>query len=104
MAILDESAPGGSQMLRKDRPVPASVAASAPVAFQTADVKESLTSASFPITGRPLFRRQRGPQGDGHDSPARGTFSHSASPKLQAEAFFKAALRNSTDYPCSRAR
>jgi uncharacterized protein (TIGR02231 family) len=101
MAILDESAPGGgAKMLRKDRPVPASVAASAPVAFQTADVKESLTSASFPITGETTV------PADNADhrvtvmiAPLGGTFSHSASPKLQAEAFFKAALRNSTDYP-----
>jgi uncharacterized protein (TIGR02231 family) len=99
--MLDESAPtGGAKMLRKDRPVPASVAASAPVAFQTAEVKESLTSASFPITGETTV------PADNADhrvtvmiAPLGGTFSHSASPKLQAEAFFKAALRNSTDYP-----
>jgi len=101
LAILDESAPtGAAKMMRKDRPVPASVAAPAPVAYQTAEVKESLTSASFPIAGESTV------PADNSDhrvtvmiAPLGGSFSHSAVPKLQAEAYFKAALRNTTDYP-----
>lgn len=101
LAILDEAAPAGAaKMMRKDRPVPASVAAPAPVAYQTAEVRESLTSASFPITAETTV------PADNADhrvtvmiAPLGGSFSHSAAPKLQAEAFLKASLRNSTDYP-----
>jgi hypothetical protein len=67
---------------------------------RTADVKESLIAASFPISGESTV------PSDNREHrvtiavvPLGGTFSHSAVPKLQAEAFFKAGLRNSTDYP-----
>jgi uncharacterized protein (TIGR02231 family) len=99
--LMDETAPtGAAKMLRKDRPITAGAAAPAPVAYQTAEVRESLTSASFPITGESTV------PADNADhrvtvmiAPLGGSFSHSAAPKLQADAFFKAALRNSTDYP-----
>ena len=87
-----------ARMVRKA--MPAGAAAPAPVAYQTAEVRESLTSASFPIAGESLV------PADNTDhrvtimiAPLGGSFSHSAAPKLQAEAFFKAALRNITDYP-----
>jgi uncharacterized protein (TIGR02231 family) len=100
-AILEEAAPAGAaKMMRKDRPMSAAAAPPAPVAYQTAEVKESLTSASFPINGESTV------PADNADhrvtvmiAPLGGSFSHSAAPKLQADAFFKAALRNSTDYP-----
>jgi uncharacterized protein (TIGR02231 family) len=63
-------------------------------------VRESLTSASFPITGESTV------PADNADhrvtvmiAPLGGSFSHSAAPKLQSDVFFKAALHNSTDYP-----
>ncbi len=63
-------------------------------------MKESLTSASFPIAGENTVPT------DNADhrvtvmiAPLGGSFSHSAVPKLQQEAFFKAALRNTTDFP-----
>jgi uncharacterized protein (TIGR02231 family) len=71
-----------------------------PVAYRTAEVKESLTSASFPIAGESTV------PADNADhrvtvmiAPLSGSFSHTAVPKLQAEAFFEATLRNSTDFP-----
>jgi uncharacterized protein (TIGR02231 family) len=90
-----------ARMMRKEnRPLQAGGAAPAPVAYQTAEVRESLTSASFPITG------ENAVPADNADhrvtvmiAPLGGSFSHSAVPKLQAEVFFKAALSNSTEYP-----
>ncbi len=100
---MTEEAPAAkdaARMMRKDRPIPAGAAAPAPVAYNTAEVRESLTSASFPIAGASTV------PADNADhrvtvmiAPLGGSFSHSAVPKLQAEAFFKAALHNSTDYP-----
>ena len=72
----------------------------APVSYQTAEVKESLTSASFPVAGENTV------PADNADhkvtvmvAPLAGSFSHSTVPKLQPDAFFKAALTNSTDFP-----
>ena len=51
---MTEEAPAAkdaARMMRKDRPIPAGAAAPAPVAYNTAEVRESLTSASFPIAG-----------------------------------------------------
>ena len=102
LAIMSEEAPPSeaAKMMRKDRPVPPGAAAPAPVAYRTSEVRESLTSASFPITGESSV------PADNADhrvtvmiAPLGGSFSHSAAPKLQADVFFKAALHNSTDYP-----
>ena len=90
-----------AKMMRQERAMPAGAAAAPPpIAYQTAEVKESLTSASFPIAGESTV------PADNSDhrvtvmiAPLGGSFSHSSVPKLQAEAFFKATLRNSTDYP-----
>ena len=100
--MADESAAKKSarMMRQENRPLAAGAAAPAPVPYRTAEVRESLTSASFPIAGESTI------PADNADHrvtvmivPLGGSFSHSAVPKLQAEAFFKASLRNSTDYP-----
>ncbi|HUI64262.1 MAG TPA: mucoidy inhibitor MuiA family protein [Bacteroidota bacterium] len=80
---------------------PSTVAPGAPpVASKTAEVMESLISAAFPITGECTV-----PSDNAEHrvtvivAQLGGSFSHIAVPKLQADAFFKAALHNSTEYP-----
>ena len=71
-----------------------------PVAYRTAEVRESLISAAFPVTGESSVPSDN----TEHRvtvmvAQLGGSFSHSTVPKLQADAFFKAALQNSTEYP-----
>ena len=71
-----------------------------PVAVQTAEVHAGLISASFPISGATTV------PSDFTDhrvtvmiAPLAASFTHTSVPKLQPGAFFRAALRNSTDFP-----
>ena len=98
-ALAMDEEPAGKDAARMTRKAVAA-GAPAPVLYQTAEVKESLTSASFPITGESSV------PADNADhrvmvmiAPLGGSFSHSAVPKLVAESFFKATLRNATDFP-----
>jgi hypothetical protein len=73
---------------------------SLPVAVQTATVSAAATAASFTIPGETTI------PSDNADhrvavmvAPLVATFSHSGVPKMQKDVFFKASMRNSTDYP-----
>jgi len=71
-----------------------------PVAVQTATVSSAVTAASFEIPGETTIPSDNA----AHRvaimvSPLGATFSHSAIPKMQKDVFFKAAMRNSTEYP-----
>jgi uncharacterized protein (TIGR02231 family) len=71
-----------------------------PVAVQTATVSTAVTAASFEIPGETTI-----PSDNAEHrvavmvAPLAATFSHTAIPKMQKDVFFKASMRNSTDYP-----
>jgi hypothetical protein len=74
--------------------------AAVPVAVQTATVSTAVTAASFTIPGETTI------PSDNADhrvavmvAPLAATFSHTGIPKLQKDVFFRASMRNTTDYP-----
>jgi len=81
-------------------PAPAAPPPPPPALFQTATVSSAVTAASFEIPGESSI-----PSDNANHrvtvmvAPLTATFSHTAAPKLQTDVFFKAAMRNTTDYP-----
>jgi len=71
-----------------------------PIAPQTATVSTTVTAASFDIPGQTTI------PSDNADHRVTimttnlgGTFSHTSIPKMQADVYFRARLKNSTDFP-----
>jgi hypothetical protein len=71
-----------------------------PIAAQTATVSTTVTAASFEIPGQTTIPSDNA----SHrvtvmTTNLGGTFSHTSIPKMQADVYFKAKLKNSTDFP-----
>ena len=101
--IVSKNATNAVRIDESGRPVsapPTPAPAPPPVLFQTAAVSNAATAASFDIPGETTIPSDN----SGHRvtimvAPLVATFSHTAAPKLQNDVFFRASLRNTTEYP-----
>jgi hypothetical protein len=86
--------------IRGDRMEEPNAPAPAPIEVQTATVTSTATAASFEIPGQSTI-----PSDNAEHrvtvmiARLGGGFSHSAVPKLQPDVYFKAQLKNSTEFP-----
>ena len=82
------------------RPAPAAPPPPPTVLYQTAGVSNAATAASFDIPGETTIPSDNERHRVTITVESLGaSFSHTASPKLQTDVFFKASLRNTTEYP-----